>query len=148
VTSKSSEESLPAYEARMNQGVAVGENAFADLPRLPGRIADVERHVDHDGSADDVVARDASPKAAVEGIAAIVAESQVAIWGNFVGKPQDFTRAIRRDVVRGCGLGGAGGVRLNEAEAVDPHRAVADVHGFTRKADDTLDVVRRIRRKG
>src|SRR5215472_5575908 len=54
---KSSEEAFPANEPWVDDGIAIGENALANLAGFPRSVADIEGHVDHHGSADDVVAR-------------------------------------------------------------------------------------------
>src|SRR5262249_41931095 len=82
---KRPEQPFPSHQARMKQRAGIRQKAFADLPRLPSIGGYVERHIDHHRCADDVVARDAAPKAAVIGIGAVVAHRKVAIVGKLVG---------------------------------------------------------------
>src|ERR1035438_1432576 len=58
-------QSLPTNNARMQQGVGVGKKALASLTGFPRIGRHVERHVDHNGRSDNVVARNAAPEAAV-----------------------------------------------------------------------------------
>src|SRR5713101_9325158 len=67
------ENPLPADDARMEDGVRIGEEALANLSRLPGFGGDVQRHINQHRRADDIPARDAAPEAAVVGISAVVA---------------------------------------------------------------------------
>src|SRR5204863_5968123 len=85
------------------------------------------------GRADDVVARDAPPKAAVVGIGAIVSHDEITFGGDLVGHAQ-FVR-----------LRGTGGVFLGQALAVDPYRTVMNINGVAGKPDDALHVVGRVR---
>src|SRR5215467_8646918 len=70
---KGAEEALPAHRAGMQDGVRIGVEALANMTGLPGILRNIERHIDHDRSADDVVSRDRAPEAAVVRIGPIVA---------------------------------------------------------------------------
>src|SRR5450432_598534 len=52
-------QSLPAHAAGMQDGIGVGEKALTDLTRFPGVGRRVERHVDHHGRTNYILARDA-----------------------------------------------------------------------------------------
>src|SRR5579864_5019493 len=80
---KRAEDPPPAHFAGMQDGVGIGEEALAKLARFPGFRGNVERHVDHDRSSDNVVARDAAPEAAVVRIGAIVAHDEITVGRNF-----------------------------------------------------------------
>src|SRR5690242_19236712 len=134
--SERAEDPPPAHFAGMQDGVGIGKEALAKLAGLPGFRRNVEGHVDHDGRADDVVARNAAPEAAVVGIGAVISHDEVAVSRHFVG---------HFEIVR---LGGTGGVSFVEALAVDPDGAVMNVNGVAGKADDSLDVVGRVRSEG
>src|SRR5579859_130948 len=134
--SERAEDPPPAHFAGMQDGVGIGEEALAKLAGLPGFRRNVEGHVDHYWRADDVVARDAAPEAAVVGIGAIVAHDEIAIRGNLVRHAQ---------IVR---LGGTGGVFLVEALAIDPNGAIMNVNRVAGEADDSLDVVGRVGSEG
>src|SRR6267154_690809 len=81
---KRSEQSSPAYQARMHQGIRVCKEALANLSGLPRIGRYIEGHVNHDRRTDNVIARNAVPEAAVVGIAAIVAHHKIGIRRNFV----------------------------------------------------------------
>src|SRR5690348_17793951 len=72
--SEGTEEPPPTHDTRMNNGIRIGKKSFANLTGLPSIGIDIEGHVDQDGSADDVAARNAAPKAAVQRIAAVRSE--------------------------------------------------------------------------
>src|SRR5712664_2520973 len=135
VSLKSPEQSLPAHQARMYQRIRVSKKALANLAGLPGVGRNIERHIYHYRRTDNVFARHAAPKAAVIGIASIVAHHKITIVRNFERRVQ---------VVR---IGAAGGVAFREPCTVHPNRAVVDVDGISRQADDSLDIVRCIRRE-
>src|SRR5437763_714367 len=120
----------------MQDGVCIGEEALAKLARLPGFGRNVEGHVDHHRRADDVVARDTAPEAAVVRVGAIVTHDEITVGRHFVRHTQ-FVR-----------LGGASRVFLGEALAVNPHGALMNVNGVARKTDDALHVIRRVGSKG
>src|SRR5260370_34232473 len=126
----------------MQRGVRVSEETLANLPGVPRFGRNIQRHVNHDGSPDDVAARNAATEATVIGIATIVAHGEITIVGNAIGK---FDVRVTRG--RGAGRGrfaGANGVFFNEFLAVDPDGAVAEIDGVAREADDAFDVVRLI----
>src|SRR6267154_3137278 len=135
ISLKSPEQSLPAHQAGMDQRIRVSKKALANLAGFPGVGRNVERHIYHHRRADYVFAGHATPKAAVVGIAAIVAHHKITIVRNFDRRVQ---------VVR---IGAAGGVAFREPYTVHPNRAVVDVDGISRQADDSLDIVRRIWRE-
>src|SRR5260370_18446041 len=108
----------------MEERVGISEKAFTNLPRLPGFGRNVQRHVNHDGSADDIVARDAAPEAAVIGIAAIVAHGEITIVGNAIGE-SDVLVTARRGTSGGRPAPAAGEF-FDHLLAVSPHRPVAD----------------------
>src|SRR5712671_4729035 len=132
---KRSEQSSPAYQARMHQGIRVCKEALANLAGLPRIGRYIEGHVNHDRRTDNVIARNAVPEAAVVGIAAIVAHHKIGIRRNFVRHLQ---------VVR---IGTTNGVILDQPLPIDPHRSVMNVNGISRQADHALDVIRRVRSK-
>src|SRR6267143_5686931 len=108
---KGPEDALPPHDAGMQDGVRVGEETLAKLTWFPGFRRNIERHVNHDWRADDVLARDAAPEPAVVGVAAIVAHHEVAVGGNGVGH------------VHFVGLAAAVRVFFAQFLAVDPHGA-------------------------
>src|SRR2546430_2304430 len=79
---KSAENPPPAHFAGMQDGIGVGEEALAKLPRFPGFRRNVEGHVNHHGRADDVVARNTPPEPAVVRIGAIITHDKIAVGGN------------------------------------------------------------------
>src|SRR5882757_9618793 len=133
ISLKSPEQSLPAHQAGMDQRIRVSKKALANLAGFPGVRRNVERHIYHHRRADYVFARHATPKAAVVGIAAIVAHHEITIVRN-------FDRGMQ--VV---GIGAAGGVAFFKPGAVHPYGAVANIDGISRETDDSLDIVRRVR---
>src|SRR5215472_2537768 len=130
--SKRMEQSLPADQARVQQGTGISQETFANLPRFPGIRTDIQRHVNHHRCADDVIARDATPEAAVIRIAAVVAHHEVTVVGDLVSGMQFI------------GLGTTDGVILLELLRVDPHRPVVNLNSVARQTDDPLYIVRRI----
>src|SRR5882762_2962753 len=133
ISLKSPEQSLPAHQAGMDQRIRVSKKALANLAGFPSVGRNVERHIYHHRRADYVFARHATPKAAVVGIAAIVAHHEITIVRN-------FDRGMQ--VVR---IGAAGGVAFFKPCAVHPDGAVANIDGISRETDDSLDIVRRVR---
>src|SRR6266478_732908 len=133
VPSKSPEEALPADDSRVEDSARIGKKPFAKLSRLPGILRHVERHVNHDRRADNILARDAAPETAVEGVAAIVAHGEITVIGNAVG--QLHIRVTRRSLSRRGGLGWPGGVILVELPTVDKNRAIVNLDGITGKTD-------------
>src|ERR1700735_2438216 len=66
-------QALPAHFARMDYGVEVRLKSFADVPGLPDIFRGVDGHVNHQRCADNILARNETPVAAVVGILAVVA---------------------------------------------------------------------------
>src|SRR3984893_17106083 len=132
---KRSEQSSPAYQARMHQGIGGRKEALANLSGWPRIGRYIEGHVNHDRRTDNVIARNALPEAAVVGIAAIVAHHKIAIRRHFVRHLQ---------IVR---IRTTNGVILDQPLPVDPHRSVMNVNGVSRQADHPLHVIRRVRSK-
>src|SRR5262249_2970262 len=130
------EEAAPADSAGMDDGVDVGVEAFADLARFPGVRRGIKRHVNHDGRADDVFARDATPNAAVVGIASVIPHRKVAILRDnmrklHLGPAQRRFTGISR-------FGRASRVWLAERLAVDPDGAIAKIDLVAGQSDDAL----------
>src|SRR5689334_18880006 len=78
------EQPAPANFAGMNHGVSVRRNTIENLAGAPGLARRFDRHINDDGRADNVFARNAAGEAAVERIAAIVSHDEKAIRGNLV----------------------------------------------------------------
>src|SRR5579871_1662691 len=134
----------PTNGAGMEDAIDVGRESRAKIAGLPGIVGRVERHIDHDGSADDVLPRHATPEAGIERILAVVAHCEITILRNLVWK--DFFLAGEGSFV-GTGWRRkrwTSGVRLLEALAVDPDGAIAHIDKVTRQANDALDVIRLI----
>ena len=68
----------------MKQSVGIGKGAFADLSGFPGVRRGVEGHIDHNRRTD-ILARDATPEAAVVGVSAIVTHHEITVFRDFVG---------------------------------------------------------------
>src|ERR1035438_4653171 len=76
----------PAYFARVQDGARVREKTLADLPRFPSVGRYVERHINHDRRSDNVVARNATPKAAVIRIGTVIAHRKITIVRHVIRK--------------------------------------------------------------
>src|SRR5450432_389374 len=70
----------------MDHGAGVSEKTLARLAGFPGVGRHIEGHVDHHRRANDVVARNAAPEAAIVGIGAIVTHREITIVRNVIGK--------------------------------------------------------------
>src|SRR5271168_4730198 len=70
----------------MKERVGVGRDTVADAARFRLPVRRIDRHIDHDRSADNVVAGDAADEAAIQRIAAIVAHDEETVRRNGVGK--------------------------------------------------------------
>src|SRR5579859_72143 len=136
-------QAAPANFAGMNDGVGISGNAIENRAGGPRLARGFDGHINDDRRADNVLARDAAGVAAVERIAAIIAHDEVAAGGNGVRKNIFLSGKGAEIVVRVGGFAAANGVLFVEADAVDPHGAVADVHGFAGQTDDALDDVGR-----
>src|ERR1700757_3990062 len=130
------EQPAPADGAGMNDRVAVGEEAGADIA-VPGVARRVQRHINEHRRTENIIARDTAPIAGVERIFAIVAHDEVAVLGD--RKRQSSEGGDERRA--GGRLAPADGVIFDEFFAVDPDGAVTNVDSFTREADDALDVI-------
>src|SRR5580704_4877696 len=128
--SKRSEQALPSHGTRMDDSIRIGFKSLANLSGLPGILPDIERHINHDRRADNVISRNTTPEAAVIGIAAIVAHHKITFVRNCEGKLQVARLAAAKRIV------------FAELLTIDPDRAVVNVDSFARKTDDALDVVR------
>src|SRR4029077_9838718 len=124
---KGLEDALPAHGSAVQDGVRGREKAFANLARLPGFRRNVQRHINHDRGADEVLARDGAPEAAVEGVLGIVAHGKVTVLGD--AEWVFYFRTPERSGSRRGRLAGADGVFFHEPLAVDPHGAIANVDG-------------------
>src|SRR6266851_10450565 len=116
----------------MNQRAGIRKKSFANLAGLPGTGGHVERHIDHDRSTDDVIARDAAPEAAIVGIGAVVTHGEITVV-------RDAVRKAKIGVAGGSGtrrrrLTGADGVGLVEFLSVDPDGTAAQFDGVAGEA--------------
>src|SRR5260370_30595439 len=119
----------------MEHGVGISKEPLANPSRIPSLGRSIERHVEYDGSADNVPSRNAANEAAVVRVLAVVAHRKIAVVGNL----------IRQGDVRGLdALGGTQGVRLAELLSVYPDRAIMNVHGVSGQADHALHAVGRV----
>src|SRR5215475_5099534 len=73
---KEMKQTPPADFRWMNNGVGVSRNAVEDFAGAPGFMRRIDGHVNHYRRTDDVVARNATDEAAVQGIFAIVAHNE------------------------------------------------------------------------
>src|SRR6202171_3341958 len=120
----------------MQDGIGIGKKTLANLTRFPGVRGRVKRHINDHRGADNIITRNAAPEAAIVRIAAVIAHHKIAIVGDLVR---------RAELVR---FDGTVSIILGESLAINPYRAIADFESVARQADDALDVVRRVRRKG
>src|SRR5216683_762744 len=116
----------------MQQGVPISKKALTNVAGSPRAAGRVHGHVNHNRSADNVLAGNTTHKTTVEGILTVVAHHKIAIGRNFV-------RALH--VVT---LGPALGVTFVKPLAIDPNSAVADIERFSRQADDAFHNVLRL----
>src|SRR5579863_3058907 len=126
----------------MQHGVGVSGNPIADCAGTPGFRRRVDGHVNHQRRANDIAARNASFKTAVQRIAAVVAHHEVAVRRNGVRKNMSLAhkrRAVHRWIGR---IGAPNRVVFAQSRPVDPDSAVAHVHRFAGKSDHALDDVR------
>src|ERR1700676_3655645 len=126
---KRCEQALPPHQLGVNQRGEIGVQALANLPGLPGVIRSLNRHVDDDGSAYNIILRNKSPIAAVVGIVPVVSQNEEIMRGN---------RHQGEIVGR---IGGGVTVRLGERGAVYEDYAALDLNSVSRHTDETLDVV-------
>src|SRR5229473_4743672 len=139
--SEQMKQTAPANLTGMNHCVGISGNAIenrAGAPRLARRF---NGHINDDGSADDVFARDATGKAAVERIAAIIAHDEKTAGRNGVREDIFPSRQRAEIVVRVGGFGAADSVVFAKAGTIDPDAAVMNVDGFARQTNDALDDV-------
>src|SRR6266436_3599715 len=116
----------------MQQGVPISKKALTNVAGSPRAAGRVHGHVNHNRSADNVLAGNTTHKTTVEGILTVVAHHKIAIGRNFV-------RALH--IVT---LGPALGVTFVKPLAIDPNSAVADIERFSRQADDAFHNVLRL----
>src|SRR5262249_37021690 len=128
----------------MDNCIGVGRNAIehsSGAPRFAGRV---NGHVNHDGRADDVVARNAADEAAVQRIAAIVAHYEIAVRRNFERKNVGLAGKIATEKIWLAALRRPDCVVFAQARTIDVNSAVVNVHGFAGQSNDALDDVRSI----
>src|ERR1700736_4955057 len=82
--SKYVKQSSPSHTTGMQDSVGIGKKTFPNLSWLPGIRWRVQRHINHHRRADNVLARNAAPEAAVIRVAAVVAHHKITIVGNFI----------------------------------------------------------------
>src|SRR5579864_1450350 len=76
------EQPAPTHLAGMGQNAHIRAQAFADVPRLPDLVGRVDGHVNEQGRANDIPARDEAPVTTVIGIIAIIAHRKIAVGWN------------------------------------------------------------------
>src|SRR5258708_800826 len=86
------EQAPPANGAGMEDAVNVRGEARAEIAGLPGVFRRIERHVNHDRSADDIFARNAATEAGVERVLAVVAHREITFRRYLVRKNFSFAR--------------------------------------------------------
>src|ERR1700731_3707997 len=128
-------QSSPSHATGMQDSVGVRKKTLPNLPWLPGVRWRIQRHINHHRRANNILARNAAPEAAVIGVAAVVAHHKITIVGDF----------IRR--VQLIGLARTHGIRLGKFATIDPHRSIVDIDTIARQPDHALHIIRRIRRK-
>src|SRR5262249_5881428 len=109
----------PANFAGMNERVGVRGNTVENSARTPGFAARINRHVNHDRCADDVVTRNAANEAAVERVLAIVAHHEKAPGRNLERKNVGLAHKIAAEQGGFAAFGGADGVVFAQSLAVD-----------------------------
>src|SRR5579863_1661224 len=127
-------ESFPADAAGMDEHRGIGLEALgqvAGLPRLRARLTGVfgrvNGKINHHRHAHQIVARDESPIAAVVGIGAIIPHYKITFGRDMIGAPA-FIR-----------IHGLFYVGFHQALAVDPHRAIVNLHRVPGHADHAFD---------
>src|ERR1700688_2758249 len=81
-------QSSPSHATGMQDGVGIRKKTLPNLPRLPGIRWRIQRHINHHRRADNILARNAAPEAAVIGVAAVVAHHKITIVGDFIRRMQ------------------------------------------------------------
>src|ERR1700727_3544888 len=127
---KKMKQTLPADFARMDHRPQIRAKSFPDVPGLPDVFRRVNGHIDQNGRAYDIFARNEAPVAAVVRIFAIVAHHEILSGGNFVGSAI-FLR-IRR----------IGAVRFAERLPIPVHHTGLDFDGVAGKSDAAFDEIR------
>src|ERR1700688_411757 len=126
-------QSSPSHATGMQDSVGVRKKTLPNLPWLPGVGRRIQRHINHHWRANNILARNTAPEAAVIRVAAIVAHYKITIIGNFI-------RGVQL-----IGLAGSHYIRLGEFLTVDPHGSIVDINTIARQPYHALHVIRGIR---
>src|ERR1700730_8779405 len=78
------EQASPAHGAWMQKCVPVCKKPLANLTRLPGVRARIQRHINHDRGADNILSRDATPEPAVVRISSVITHRKITVVRNQV----------------------------------------------------------------
>src|ERR1700722_9822888 len=113
-------QSSPSHAAGMQDSVGVRKKTLPNLPWLPGVRRRVQRHINHHRRANNILARNAAPEAAVIRVPAIVAHHKITIVGNFIWGVQLI------------GLASSYRIWLSELLTIDPHRSIVDINIIAR----------------
>src|ERR1700753_1401055 len=81
--SENMEQSAPAHFPGMNQRSEVCSKPFTNMAGLPHFFRRVDRHVDDQGCADNILPWHKAPETAVVGIVAVVAHHEILSWRNY-----------------------------------------------------------------
>src|SRR3984957_20862839 len=113
-------QSSPSHTAGMQDRVGIRKKTLPNLPWLPGVRRRIQRHINHHRRANNILARNAAPEAAVIRVPAIVAHHKITIVGNFI-------RGVHI-----IGLAGSHRIWLSELLTIDPHRSIVDINIIAR----------------
>src|ERR1700692_3584803 len=126
-------QSSPSPATGMQYSVGVPKKTLPNLPWLPGVGRRIQRHINHHWRANNILARNTAPEAAVIRVAAIVAHYKITIIGNFI-------RGVQL-----IGLAGSHCIRLGGVLTRHPHRSLLDINTIARQPYHALHVIRGIR---
>ena len=113
-------QSSPSHATGMQDSVSVRKKTLPNLPWLPGVGRRIQRHINHHWRANNILARNTAPEAAVIRVAAIVAHHKITIVGNFIWGVQLI------------GLASSHRIWLSELLTIDPHRSIVDINIIAR----------------
>src|SRR5579871_1590066 len=133
------EDPAPAYLAGMDNRIGINRDSIEYGAGTPGLARRINRHINHYGRADDVIARNAADESAVERILPVVSHQEIAIFGDGEWKERGLTNGLLDKRQRIAWFGYSDGVVFVQHVAVDVDVAVVNVNRFAGKADDALD---------